>query len=110
SFTSLLSSSSPALRDLASFPTRRSSDLRPGDVPAVDARPRSARAANWTHPPVHQRDDLLDRVRPLRVDPRDQRSGLLRPGRQGRSEEHTSELQSPYDLRCRLLLEKKKPA
>src|SRR5207248_10125575 len=28
--------------------------------------------------------------------------------RMGRSEEHTSELQSPYDLVCRLLLEKKK--
>src|SRR5207248_4062721 len=28
--------------------------------------------------------------------------------RQSRSEEHTSELQSPYDLVCRLLLEKKK--
>src|SRR5207248_9298756 len=28
--------------------------------------------------------------------------------RQRRSEEHTSELQSPYDLVCRLLLEKKK--
>src|SRR5437867_6348532 len=28
----------------------------------------------------------------------------------GRSEEHTSELQSPYDLVCRLLLEKKKGA
>src|SRR5437867_10111341 len=30
--------------------------------------------------------------------------GAVRP----RSEEHTSELQSPYDLVCRLLLEKKK--
>src|SRR5207248_11279724 len=29
-------------------------------------------------------------------------------GRKQRSEEHTSELQSPYDLVCRLLLEKKK--
>src|SRR5437867_10094130 len=29
--------------------------------------------------------------------------------RTARSEEHTSELQSPYDLVCRLLLEKKKP-
>src|SRR5207248_11612379 len=28
--------------------------------------------------------------------------------RSARSEEHTSELQSPYDLVCRLLLEKKK--
>src|SRR5438094_7148168 len=31
-----------------------------------------------------------------------------RPERSPRSEEHTSELQSPYDLVCRLLLEKKK--
>src|SRR5207248_11794421 len=29
---------------------------------------------------------------------------------ENRSEEHTSELQSPYDLVCRLLLEKKNPA
>src|SRR5437867_12655964 len=29
-------------------------------------------------------------------------------GQEDRSEEHTSELQSPYDLVCRLLLEKKK--
>src|SRR5437867_10798718 len=37
--------------------------------------------------------------------------GRLRPDRDARvrrSEEHTSELQSPYDLVCRLLLEKKK--
>src|SRR5437867_10773936 len=32
----------------------------------------------------------------------------LRAARSPRSEEHTSELQSPYDLVCRLLLEKKK--
>src|SRR5437773_7100399 len=31
-----------------------------------------------------------------------------RPSRAGRSEEHTSELQSHHDLVCRLLLEKKK--
>src|SRR5207248_9126197 len=31
-----------------------------------------------------------------------------RPATISRSEEHTSELQSPYDLVCRLLLEKKK--
>src|SRR2546426_7656404 len=30
-------------------------------------------------------------------------------GGEGRSEEHTSELQSPCNLVCRLLLEKKKP-
>src|SRR5437867_7322406 len=32
----------------------------------------------------------------------------FRRRKQFRSEEHTSELQSPYDLVCRLLLEKKK--
>src|SRR5699024_12630917 len=34
--------------------------------------------------------------------------GLLTAGPVGRSEEHTSELQSRFDLVCRLLLEKKK--
>src|SRR5256885_12527285 len=36
------------------------------------------------------------------------RSGTWRPCSGGRSEEHTSELQSPCNLVCRLLLEKKK--
>src|SRR5437867_10506681 len=37
------------------------------------------------------------------------RAAVSRSGRRApRSEEHTSELQSPYDLVCRLLLEKKK--
>src|SRR5207248_10222505 len=42
---------------------------------------------------------------------RDGRRRVLREARAHRlrrSEEHTSELQSPYDLVCRLLLEKKK--
>src|SRR5256885_7854153 len=38
------------------------------------------------------------------------RPELARPIVQGRSEEHTSELQSPCNLVCRLLLEKKKRA
>src|SRR5207248_10838286 len=33
---------------------------------------------------------------------------IIRAAMRRRSEEHTSELQSPYDLVCRLLLEKKK--
>src|SRR5437762_6002209 len=41
--------------------------------------------------------------------PRRRRRGILRPVHGGgRSEEHTSELQSPMYLVCRLLLEKKK--
>src|SRR5438094_6059989 len=46
--------------------------------------------------------DLLDGVTA-----RLERLGSMRCRRE-RSEEHTSELQSPYDLVCRLLLEKKK--
>src|SRR6266446_7183204 len=68
-------------RDLHSFPTRRSSD--PTDPAAA--------AALWS--------DLLSR----------DLIGEFRLGmRPVRSEEHTSELQSPCNLVCRLLLEKKK--
>src|SRR5207237_10524426 len=85
--------SSRPTRHLHSFPTRRSSDLavrREGDrehsarvrFPAPD---QSARAGV---PQVH-----------LRL--------AAEPGG-GRSEEHTSELQSHLNLVCRLLLEKKK--
>src|SRR5437867_8190971 len=42
------------------------------------------------------------------VPPANLRSRIARPPLLLRSEEHTSELQSPYDLVCRLLLEKKK--
>src|SRR3712207_8741146 len=38
---------------------------------------------------------------------RRQRGERQQPAREGRSEEHTSELQSPQYLVCRLLLEKK---
>src|SRR5437867_6592160 len=45
-----------------------------------------------------------------RMEIADQAHGLARSSQPDlhRSEEHTSELQSPYDLVCRLLLEKKK--
>src|SRR5438105_5788408 len=42
--------------------------------------------------------------------PRGDYSLFILFGRSGRSEEHTSELQSRVDLVCRLLLEKKKAA
>src|SRR5256885_7294651 len=48
--------------------------------------------------PADPRNDC-DECRGARADP---------PGRRQRSEEHTSELQSPCNLVCRLLLEKKK--
>src|SRR5437762_11122297 len=69
-----------AHRDLHSFPTRRSSDLRDGHAASAAGGRRGRRRAA-------------------------QRSAVPRIAR---SEEHTSELQSPMYLVCRLLLEKKK--
>src|SRR5437879_12325426 len=71
------------------FPSRRSSDLLPSRSTARNAPSDDASY----QPPPNQRPE--------------------RPGRGGRgmdmrSEEHTSELQSPMYLVCRLLLEKKK--
>src|SRR5688500_20125067 len=78
-------------RPLHSFPTRRSSDLTTRDRPELSwtaARQRRPGAA------------AAHRVGLAAV-----RRGVVRGGR---SEEHTSELQSPCNLVCRLLLEKKK--
>src|SRR5206468_11789028 len=81
-------------RDLHSFPTRRSSDL--------------VTALRRTSPPS-LRGGLFARRQAGAVR-RLPRQGLVALGHrigQGRSEEHTSELQSRSDLVCRLLLEKK---
>src|SRR5699024_11982679 len=68
-------------RDLHSFPTRRSSDLSPSSATSTcQSRPSTSTAA------------AVNTTAASSV----------------RSEEHTSELQSRFDLVCRLLLEKKK--
>src|SRR5207249_10837310 len=93
-------------RALHSFPTRRSSDLMLALV-ALGA------LLGWIA------GTLVTRLaRALRLDERSRtwgltsalaRAGIYRPLSQVlRSEEHTSELQSRFDLVCRLLLEKKK--
>src|SRR5699024_11250469 len=73
--------------DLPSFPTRRSSDLRS----CVRAHSPCALPSRWTRYLTAQRSPATPSAAQLR------------------SEEHTSELQSRFDLVCRLLLEKKKP-
>src|SRR5207248_9507657 len=80
--------SAPDHRDPPSFPTRRSSDLRAGISQDSISSPRIPGHGTTTR--VH-------------------RPGHYGPphGRGFRSEEHTSELQSPYDLVCRVLLETK---
>src|SRR5699024_12431425 len=81
-------------RDPHSFPTRRSSDLH--EVPITLGR--------WVVEQVGLGDEVVDI-------PADLPEGDLEMARRiGRSEEHTSELQSRFDLVCRLLLEKKHEA
>src|SRR6266446_10801619 len=53
--------------------------------------------------------DALPIRSPARLSPPASRRGSTGSPKATRSEEHTSELQSPCNLVCRLLLEKKKP-
>src|SRR5207248_11527434 len=80
-----------------------------------DALPICAAAHTSPRPPARKPDQRLQRLRRHGAprEEEDRRDGRA-PVRGGgmstqtlRSEEHTSELQSPYDLVCRLLLEKK---
>src|SRR5205807_7036723 len=99
-----------ALRSLHSFPTRRSSDLVL-EASTFDAASTLARAyvgaiqlllTDVVLPGGSGRllaDELLAERADLKV--------LFMSGYTERSEEHTSELQSPCNLVCRLLLEKK---
>src|SRR5207237_10787760 len=92
--SSMLFSSDGAHLDLHSFPTRRSSDL----TTAAPTRCRACRSGSprgsW---PSSAATAWARR-----------RCATPSPGWCGRSEEHTSELQSHLNLVCRLLLEKKK--
>src|SRR5437762_11781481 len=87
-----LLTSSRTLCILLSFPTRRSSDL---------AQPVGGRAPGL-HPqlPEHNGPHITVTAMVEEV-------ANHSPGQTTRSEEHTSELQSPMYLVCRLLLEKK---
>src|SRR5438477_3274226 len=91
-------------RDLHSFPTRRSSDLRVPSSAArmvLEYRSRSrARTSRSMIPPDPSAKFAVTCAT------RTRRMGTRR--RVPRSEEHTSELQSHVNLVCRLLLEKKK--
>src|SRR5438552_584650 len=98
------------LRDLHSFPTRRSSDLcgrRPRPVRPTIGRCRAS--SQWLSPYSRRRGELSSGHRRRWEGCRSSR-GRGGPGWRsgrccaGRSEEHTSELQSPDHLVCRLLL------
>src|SRR5207249_11571528 len=92
-------------RDLHSFPTRRSSDL-PSDF-ASGRRLDHLEALQNRRVAFASPAEVIDLASPRRRHerlecPDDVNAMNLR------SEEHTSELQSRFDLVCRLLLEKKK--
>src|SRR5205807_2785364 len=99
-----------ALRSLHSFPTRRSSDLWECGRHSVSRlrgwllspQNRPCRASGYPSAQVRTLPFGTPQ-RPLgRLEPRSPYSHVS-----NRSEEHTSELQSPCNLVCRLLLEKK---
>src|SRR5207249_5226100 len=95
----LLPSSPPATpQPLHSFPTRRSSDLTivPLELYFKDGLAKVAIALAKAKQQHDKREELKRRVAEREL------------ARGVRSEEHTSELQSRFDLVCRLLLEKKK--
>src|SRR5699024_11351870 len=94
-----------ALRSLHSFPTRRSSDLLYLRVHAGKGEVRAVVLARSCA--VEQLVVLGDKRLPsVSIFPQPVAEGVLDDLL--RSEEHTSELQSRFDLVCRLLLEKKK--
>src|SRR5690606_41472154 len=107
---SFLSDCSLPHRAVHSFPTRRSSDLVQEPLRKMvrfECRNLLSAAYPSGFDLVMCRNVLIyfDRVTQQEVIGRLARS--TRPS--GRSEEHTSELQSRENLVCRLLLEKKKP-
>src|SRR5690606_41721808 len=96
-------------RDLHSSPTRRSSDLRITSSNEQTSDLLDEAVTNLTRQigPSKLRGFILD----LRNNPGgllDQAIAVSDEFMDGRSEEHTSELQSRENLVCRLLLEKKK--
>src|SRR5688500_20052165 len=89
-------------RDLRSFPTRRSSDLEEELLPA--GIPNTLNSMILAHAPVYP-DAPVTVIRTNLAFIAGNSSVI---GDEIRSEEHTSELQSPCNLVCRLLLENKR--
>src|SRR5438105_1146861 len=103
--------SSALHRDLPSFPTRRSSDLQRERAAGLDAS-LGEHVPHGFHLGADGRERaLVDQIAVVVDQACAMRGRQLAPGARhrleaarGRSEEHTSELQSRVDLVCRLLL------
>src|SRR5207244_12377810 len=95
-------------RYIHSFPTRRSSDLGSGSERSQPRDDAGERLGEGGHVVVGRRPAHGEPERALGLDPHGGQHGRRLERLRRRSEEHTSELQSPDHLVCRLLLEKKK--
>src|SRR5699024_12660933 len=94
-----------AARPLSPFPARRSSDLCPNSWAVSMARELAAETQASSGIPAMQAFCVISKLA------REETSRMQKACMAGiplRSEEHTSELQSRFDIVCRLLLEKKK--
>src|SRR5699024_12519337 len=87
------------LRDLHSLPTRRSSDLSASRAALWLSLILSRTVSRYSAMGSSSAENTISRSAP--------EIRLSDAERNSRSEEHTSELQSRFDLVCRLLLEKK---
>src|SRR5207249_11258789 len=108
SLNTLFFQSSLLHQDLHSFPTRRSSDLNQRIHPNKRSAPfRKGRTTSDSARFFPLLPNPKRRLSGYPICPRFMRRSISRFSAL-RSEEHTSELQSRFDLVCRLLLEKKK--
>src|SRR5947208_10790057 len=95
--------------DPPSFPTRRSSDLIDNQMPPTNIYTADVTSTTFLHATKKGTVMGFPLKARLKLPPPRPFCNLTGPGSvKGRSEEHTSELQSPDHLVCRLLLEKKK--
>src|SRR5207249_11075688 len=98
------------LHTLHSFPTRRSSDLSGRRKPAqqrggiVPVKPECRAGVDDGRCPGSRSEDAAEAEynRPSKTPDRDGEKRLPQAKPEERSEEHTSELQSRFDLVCRL--------
>src|SRR5205807_10069843 len=97
------------LPPLHPFPTRRSSDLNPLSA-YIQAKPAKKAHVLVGHPHQGETGNQVSApiIKQKFVARHNQKEDGYVVAEAIRSEEHTSELQSPCNLVCRLLLEKKK--
>src|SRR5699024_12373399 len=91
--------------DLHSFPTRRSSDLCQEEVHCTDENGSTRFIDIVAIDPNSSQAFMVDPT--IRYETNSDIGKEVQEEKERRSEEHTSELQSRFDLVCRLLLEKK---